>query len=477
MDILAGKPSLPLADKEPAPVPDTTLSNSAIIAAYRAKTPASAEWAARARESFPSGITHDSRHLSPYALYVTRGQGGHKWDADGNEYIDYFGGHGALILGHNHPKVMEAMQAALADGTHFGASHPREVLWGEQIRRMVPCAERIRFTSSGTEATMMALRLARAYTGRDTVIRFRTHFHGWNDRMASGQAVHMDGTPTPGVVSGITAATVLVDPNDKAGVEQAFADHSVAGVILEPTGSSTGMVPIAPGFLAFLREQCDKHGSVLIFDEVVTGFRVSPGGAQQASGVTPDLGTFAKIIAGGLPGGAICGKEAILELLDFEKAASKGFEKIGHQGTYNANPVTAAAGLAALEIIEKEGICEQANAYGTALRAELNDVLRAEGVPWAVYGDYSTFHIFTNPKARADVSPDNFDPLKLGYEELKANAPGAVQKLRIAMILNGVDIMGWPGGNISAVHTDENRAKTVEAFAESIRMMKAEGDL
>ena len=287
----------------------------------------------------------------------------------------------------------------------------------------------------------------------------------------------MDGTPTPGVVSGITAATVLVDPNDRAGVEQAFADHSVAGMILEPTGSSTGMVPIAPGFLQFLREQCDKHGSVLIFDEVVTGFRVSPGGAQQASGVTPDLGTFAKIIAGGLPGGAICGKEVILELLDFEKAASKGFEKIGHQGTYNANPVTAAAGLAALEIIEKDGICEQANAYGTALRAELNDVLRAEGVPWAVYGDYSTFHIFTNPKARADVSPDNFDPLKLDYEELKANAPGAVQKLRIAMILNGVDIMGWPGGNISAVHTDEDRAKTVDAFAESIRMMKAEGDL
>jgi glutamate-1-semialdehyde 2,1-aminomutase len=475
--MLGIKPSLPLAEKEPSPVPDTTRSNSAIIAAYRAKTPASAEWAERARQSFPSGITHDSRHLSPYALYVERGQGGHKWDADGNEYIDYFGGHGALILGHNHPKVLEAMQKALADGTHFGASHPREVLWAEQIRRMVPCAERVRFTSSGTEATMMALRLARAYTGRDTVIRFRTHFHGWNDHMASGQAGHMDGTPTPGVVSGITAATVLVDPNDRAGVEQAFAGHSVAGVILEPTGSSTGMVPVAPGFLAFLREKCDKHGAVLIFDEVVTGFRVSPGGAQQASGVTPDLGTFAKIIAGGLPGGAICGKEAILELLDFEKAASKGFEKIGHQGTYNANPVSAAAGLAALEIIEKDGICEQANAYGTALRSELNQVLRAEGVPWAVYGDYSTFHVFTNPKARADVGPDAFNPLDYDYSELKANAPGAVQKLRIAMILNGVDIMGWPGGNIAAVHTDEDRAKTVEAFAASLQLMKAEGDL
>ena len=458
-------------------MPDTSRSNSAIIASYRARTPASSDWAERARNSFPSGITHDSRHLAPYSLYVTRGQGSHKWDADGHEYVDYFGGHGALILGHNHPKVLAAMQEALAEGTHFGASHPREVLWAEQIRKMVPCAERVRFTSSGTEATMMALRLARAYTGRDTVLRFRTHFHGWNDHMASGQAGHMDGTPTPGVVSGITAATVLVDPNDKAGVEKAFMDHSIAGVILEPTGSSTGMVPVAPGFLAFLREQCDRHGAVLIFDEVVTGFRVAPGGAQEASGVLPDLGTFAKIIAGGLPGGAICGKEAILELLDFEKASAKGFEKIGHQGTYNANPVSAAAGLAALQLIADEGICDQANAYGSALRAELNQVLRAENVPWAVYGEYSTFHVFTNPKGRTDVGPDSFDPLAYGYAELKSNAPDAVQKLRIAMILNGVDIMGWPGGNISAVHSDRDRAKTVDAFARSIQLMKDEGDL
>ena len=458
-------------------MPDTVLSNSAIISAYVAKTPKSAEWSARARETFPSGITHDSRHLAPYALYIDRGEGGRKWDADGNEYIDYFGGHGALLLGHNHPTVLSAMQEALADGTHFGASHTREVLWAEQVKRMVPCAERVRFTSSGTEATMMSLRLARAYTGRDTVIRFRTHFHGWNDHMTSGQAGHMDGTPTPGVVAGVTQAAVLVDPNDKEGVADAFANNSIAAVILEPTGSSTGMVPVAPGFLAFLREQCDKHGSILIFDEVVTGFRVSPGGAQQASGVTPDLATFAKIIAGGLPGGAVCGREAILELLDFEKAADKGFEKIGHQGTYNANPVSAAAGLAALEIIANDDMCGRANAYGTALRSELNLVLTEEGVPWAVYGEYSTFHVFTNPKGRSDVSPESFNPLDLDYSELKSNAPGSVQKMRLAMILNGVDIMGWPGGNICAVHTDEDRARTVDAFRESIRMMKAEGDI
>jgi glutamate-1-semialdehyde 2,1-aminomutase len=458
-------------------MPDTALSNSAIIAAYRAKTPKSAELAERARESFPSGITHDSRHISPYGLYITRAEGGHKWDADGNEYVDFFGGHGALILGHNHPRVLAAMHAALDDGTHFGASHPLEVEWAEQIRKMVPCAERVRFTSSGTEATMMALRLARAFTGRDTVIRFRTHFHGWNDHMPSGQAGHMDGTPTPGVLAGITASTVLVDPNDQAGVAKAFAENTVAAVMLEPTGSSTGMVPVAPGFLAFLREQCDQHGAVLIFDEVVTGFRVSPGGAQQHVGVIPDLGTFAKIIAGGLPGGAVCGKEAILELLDFEKASEKGFEKIGHQGTYNANPVSAAAGLAALKIIAEEDICGKASAFVGALRAEMNQVLRDENVPWAVYGEHSSFHVFTNPKGRADVSPDNFDPLTVHYEELKGNAPGAVQKLRIGMILNGVDIMGWPGGNISAVHTYEDRAKTVAAFRAAIQLMKEEGDL
>ena len=454
---------------------DTVLSNSAIVNAYLARTPASEEWARRAKESFPSGITHDGRHLCPYSLYITRAEGGRKWDADGNEYVDYFGGHGALLLGHNHPRVLEAMRVALADGTHFGASHPREVRWAEQIRRMVPCAEQVRFTSSGTEATMMAVRLARAYTGRELMVRFRTHFHGWNDHMPSGQASHMDGTPTPGVLAGVTAGTVLVDPNDRSGVEKAFAEHAIAGVILEPTGSSTGMVPVAPGFLVFLREQADKAGAVLIFDEVVTGFRVSPGGTQALSGVTPDLATFAKIIAGGLPGGAVCGKKAILELLDFEKASAKGFEKIGHQGTYNANPVSAAAGLQTLEIIAEEGMCERASAYGEALRSELNDVLRAEGVPWAVYGEHSTFHVFTNPKGRADVSPDNFEPVNTPYEELKANSPGSVQKLRLAMILNGVDIMGWPGGNIAAVHTEADRAKTVDAFAKSISMLKAEG--
>ncbi len=455
-------------------MPDSALTNSPIVAAYRARTPGSAELARRAQASFPSGITHDARHLNPYGVYIDRAEGPRKWDVDGNAYVDYFGGHGALILGHNHPAVAEAVQAAYAKGTHFGASHALEVEWAEQVRRMVPCAEKVRFTSSGTEATLMAVRLARAYVKRPKIIRFRTHFHGWNDHMAPGQANHFDGTPTAGVLDGVASAVHLVDPNDRAGVEAALATGEIAGVILEATGASTGMIPTAPGFLEFLREATAAAGALLIFDEVVTGFRVAPGGAQEALGVTPDLATFAKIIAGGMPGGAVAGKAEIFDLLDFEKAREGGFEKIGHQGTYNANPVAAAAGLACLKLIAAGGVCDKANAYGDAMRAGMNDVLRAAGVPWAAYGEHSAVHIFTNPEGR-DIGPDNFDPMAIPFMELKANAPGASDKLRLAMLINGVDLTGWPGGTISASHGDAELAETLDAFAKSVEMLRQEG--
>jgi glutamate-1-semialdehyde 2,1-aminomutase len=454
-------------------MPKSALSNSQIEAAYRAMTLRSGALAAKARNVFPSGITHDSRHMNPYGIYVDHAEGPRKWDVDGNEYVDYFGGHGALILGHNHPVVTDAVQSAYRKGTHFGASHALEVEWAEQVTRMVPCAEKVRFTSSGTEATLMAVRLARAYTGRSKIVRFRTHFHGWNDHMAPGQANHFDGTPTTGVISGIAASVVLVDPNDENGLVDALGAGDIAAVILEPTGSSTGMVPVAPGFLSFLREQTQAAGSLLIFDEVVTGFRVSPGGAQAAYGITPDLATFAKIIAGGLPGGAVTGKADIFDLLDFEASAAKGFEKIGHQGTYNANPVAAAAGIATLKIIANEDICKKANVFGDALRERLNNEILNLGLNWAAYGEHSALHIFTNPKGRS-ITPDNFDPLKLPFMELKENATGVVPKLRQAMLLNGVDINGWPGGTISASHTEKELEETVLAFRNSVAMLKDE---
>ena len=458
-------------------MPDSTRTNSGILAAYRDLTPTSRALFEEARRSFPSGITHDSRRLEPYGVYVERAEGPRKWDVDGNEYIDYFGGHGALLLGHNDGDVMAAVAAALARGTHFGASHEGELRWAQQVQAMVPSAEKVRFTSSGTEATLLALRLARAVTGRQRILRIRTHFHGWHDHMASGYASHFDGSPASGVVAGIAESTALIDPEDLAGARAALAEGDIAAAILEPTGATTGMVPASAAFLEGLREATAAAGTALVFDEVVTGFRVSPGGAQAHYGVRPDLTAFAKILAGGLPGGAVVGRAEFFERLDFDATREKGLEKVGHQGTYNANPGAAAAGLAALSKIAATDACGRANAMGDRLRAGLNEAIREAGAPWAAYGEFSIFHIFTNPAGRADVSPDSFDPFACPYEELKGNAPGVAQKLRLALNVQGVDFTGWPGGTISATHGEAEIDATAGAFAHALAMLKADGDL
>ena len=458
-------------------MPDRHLSNSPIEAAYRAATPGSAALFERASTLFPSGVNHDGRDLEPYPLYVARAQGAHKWDVDDNRYVDYFGGHGALLLGHNHPAVQAAATAQLTQGTHFGACHPLEVRWGELVREMVPSAERVRFTSSGTEATLMALRLARAYTGRTKLVRFRGHFHGWHDHMTSGYALHMDGSATPGVLTEIAQNTLLADANDTPALERLFETRKdVAAIIIEPTGASWGRTPVRPAFLADLRRLADASGAILIFDEVVTGFRVSPGGAQAALGVTPDMTTMAKILAGGLPGGALAGKKEILDLLDFAASKKAGREKVNHPGTYNANPLSAAAGVAALELIKDGAACETANATGAAIRAGLNQLFADMSVPFAAHGTYSGFHLFTNPKNVA-IDPLSFDPYAQDPESLRSNRPGIVHKLRLGLLANGVDIAGGPGGTISAMHNAEDVAKTVEAFGAALRLLRQEGEI
>ena len=458
-------------------MPDPLLSNSQIVGAYREKTPGSELLAKEAGAVLPSGITHDSRYLKPYALYIDKAAGPHKWDVDGNRYVDYFGGHGALLLGHCHPEVTAAVAEALAAGTHFGANHPREVAWASQVIKMVPSAERVRFTSSGTEATLMALRLARSHTGKTKFVRFRTHFHGWHDHVSSGYASHFDGSAAVGVIDGVANHMVLVSPQDIAEVRDVLDnDKDIAAVIVEPTGASFGMVPMAAEFTAALREMTAKHGVVLIFDEVVTGFRCSPGGAQQVHGVTPDLTTVAKILAGGLPGGAVAGRKDILDDLDFERAAETGREKIAHPGTFNANPVSAAAGLTALKIIETTDACERANNSAAWLRGRMNEVLEAENVPWAIYGTFSGVHIFTNAKG-IDVTPSTFQADTVDYEILKAKRPELVTKLRLAMAVNGVDLSNAPGGQVSATHTQDDLTLTADAFRETLRMLKRDGEL
>lgn len=453
------------------------LTKSAIVQAYCEKTRTSAKLAEEARRSIAGGVTHDSRYLEPHGIYVERAAGSRKWDVDGNEYVDYSGGHGALLLGHNHPQVVEAVQRQLALGTHYGSSHELEIRWAELVRDMVPSAESVRFTSSGTEATLLALRLARAFTGRTKLVRFVGHFHGWHDHMAFGVGSRFDGSASPGVLAEVASNVRLAPAGDTRGTEQVLDRDDVAAVIIEPTGASWGQLPVLKEFLVELRHMTAERDIVLIFDEVITGFRCSPGGAQQVFGVTPDMTTLAKILAGGLPGGAVAGKQEIMELLDHRAAAALGREKISHHGTFNANPLSAAAGVEALRVVSETDACERASTYAQRLRDALNEVCQEESVPWTVYGTFSGFHIYTNPEGQAvaleQLDAGSYDPMVL-----KARPrPELLMKLRAGMLLHGVEIFVWPGGPTSCVHTDEDLALTVEAFRKTLKMLKDEGDV
>ncbi|HEX3992584.1 MAG TPA: aminotransferase class III-fold pyridoxal phosphate-dependent enzyme [Acetobacteraceae bacterium] len=269
---------------------------------------------------------------------------------------------------------------------------------------------------------------------------------------------------------------LLCDPNDVEGITRLFNDHKdIAAVILEPTGASFGKMPILPSFLTLLRDLTKQAGTILIFDEIVTGFRVSPGGAQAALGITPDMTTLAKIMAGGLPGGVVTGRKDIMDWLDFKVTKAAGQEKISHQGTFNANPVSAAAGIATLEIIATTDACARANAFGEAVRMKMNEVLEEEKLKWAVHGSYSGLHVYTNSDG-ADIVPGRFDAVPFISKMLnKPRGEGVSGQLRVGMLVNGVDMNSGPSAWISATHGPEEMAITVDAFRTTIRALKREG--
>jgi glutamate-1-semialdehyde 2,1-aminomutase len=452
------------------------LTNSRIETEYRARTPGSAQLYEEARKAIPAGLTHDSRTLLPYPVYAARAAGSRKWDVDGNEYVDYFGGHGALLLGHAHPAVVEAVQAQVTQGTHWGSSHAAEVRWAELVQRLIPSAERVRFTASGTEASHLALRLARAFTGKPKVVRFVGHFHGWHDQVAAGSNSHFDGGVPAGILPGIVDATILL-PADATAFDTIRARDDIAAVILEGSGASWGAVPLPVGFLAGLRAVTQERGVVMILDEVITGFRWSRGGAQARFGVIPDMSVLAKIVAGGLPGGAVAGRKDIMDQLDQVAAKAAGREKIGHQGTFNSNPLCAAAAVATLSIVEREDVCARAEGTAADIRSGMRTILSEEDVAWGIYGEASAFQIFQNPRG-LDIDPQTFDPLRYGFKELKAERESNMShRLRVAMLANGVDIMGAPGGLVSAAHGADDVARTLDAFRTSVRWLKAEGDI
>ena len=437
-----------------------------VLETYRRLHPGSWALWARACRSIPGGITHDIRHLTPFPLYVTHARGSRKWDVDGHEYVDYWMGHGALFLGHGHPAIVEAVQSQAARGTHFGACHELEVRWAELVTELVPSAERVRFTMSGTEATHLALRLARAATGRTKVVKFVGHFHGWHDGVVAGVQPPYDLPLSSGVPDAMLGAVLLAPPNDIGALEGLLrARDDVAAVILEPAGGLAGTFPVIPAFLKELRALTQERGVILIFDEVISGFRYAPGGAQAYYGVTPDLTTLAKILAGGLPGGAVAGQARILNWLAFrDDPRWNRKDRVAHAGTFNANPLSAAAGVACLEALRDGSPHHRANRIGEELRAALAAVWKRVGAPGGVYGDASLIH----------VSLDGPIPPSPAQAEAHPEDVGLTHRLRCALLNRGVDMPrhhGW----LSAAHTEADLALTIRAFEQTLRDLAAEG--
>jgi glutamate-1-semialdehyde 2,1-aminomutase len=305
-----------------------------------------------AQNYIPGGVNSPVRAFRGVGgtpIFFKRGEGAYLYDEDGRRYIDYVGSWGPMIVGHAHPAVVQAVQDAAANGLSFGAPTEMETIMARRIRELVPSMELVRMCNSGTEATMSAIRLARGFTGRNIIVKFEGCYHGHSDSLLikAGSGALTLGVPTsPGVPAALAAYTVTLTYNDLLEARQAFSKlgEEIAGVIVEPVAGNMNCIPPAPGFLAGLRELCTRYGSVLIFDEVMTGFRVARGGAQELYGVTPDLTTLGKIIGGGMPVGAFGGKRAIMEQL-----APLG--PVYQAGTLSGNPVALAAGLATLDLI------------------------------------------------------------------------------------------------------------------------------
>jgi glutamate-1-semialdehyde 2,1-aminomutase len=449
-------------------------TSQSIAAEFHERFAVSRERFQRAQTLIPGGVTHDGRIFRPFPVTVERAEGGHKWSVDGHELIDYAMGHGSLILGHNNPLIVRAIREQLDSGTHFGAGHDVEVRWADRVRKLIPSAEQVRFTMSGTEATLLALRLARAATGRTQVVKFAGHFHGWNDYMLKGERSldddHVSGVPEE------TLSTVDVLPADIDAVRTRLAKGDVAAVILEPSGGSWSMVPFPDDdFLAQVREATSANGTLLIFDEVITGFRWAPGGAQAKYGVTPDLTTMAKILAGGLPGGAVAGRLEVMQFLAAKDDPEwNQHRKVRHMGTYNANPLSAAAGVACLDLVSDPEVQSYCDDLAAKARIGMNQALRRHDATGFVWGESSTFHVALG------VSCDNTEddirrPLGIDLSGAKSGGKGALAvTLGQGMLLNGVDLFGG-GGMTCVAHTELDIDQTVGAFDTVLGRMVDEG--
>ena len=434
---------------------------------YIAKNPRSAELYPKFREVFPSGgAGHDGYVAEPFPIAIARGQGPRKWDVDGNEYVDYGLGSASLLLGHAHPAVVEALQLALPNGSHYGAPVEAMLEWGEKVHNLIPCADKVRFVGSGAESTMLAMRVARAYTGKEKIIRWESHYHGWHDYVMPGNLSPFDVPASIGIPQG-AVDSVIVLPPDLEVLEQTLASRTdVAGVITEGSGASYGTVPLQSGFVEGVRKLTREHGVVMILDEVITGFRWSPGGLQQRLGIDPDLCTLAKILTGGLPGGAVAGRGDIMQVMEQTGDSDHDrFQRVLHGGTFNANPYCAATGNAALEIAATGEMQNTADRMAERLRVGLREIMSRYEVAATVYGESSTFHVYFGGTTIEGLDANT----------LKSAPPAIQSAFRQALQVRGVDLMSRTSGVLSGVHTEADIDQSLEAADGAIKAMIDEG--
>jgi len=411
---------------------------------------------ARAQRTIPAGVNSPVRAFRSVGgtpRFFTRGRGAYLWDADGKRYIDYVGSWGPAILGHAHPAVVKAVQETAADGLSFGAPTEIEIVLAETLCRRMPSMELVRLVSSGTEATMSALRLARGFTGRSKIVKFEGCYHGHGDSLLvkAGSGALTFGQPSSaGVPPAIANETIVLPYNDLAAVDAAFRadDAAIACVIVEPVAGNMNLIAPAPGFLPGLREICHRHGAVLIFDEVMTGFRVHAQGAQGLYGVTPDLTTLGKVIGGGMPVGAFGGRRDIME-----KIAPLG--PVYQAGTLSGNPVAVAAGLATLAATEVPGFYDRLAARTQAFVDGMAAAARDAGVPFSAQAVGGMFGLYFAPSV-----PDS-------YASVMACDKERFNRFFHAMLDAGIYLApsAFEAGFVSAAHADDDIRATIAAAA------------
>ena len=409
---------------------------------------------ARAAQSIPGGVNSPVRAFRSVGgtpRFISKARDAHIWDADGKQYIDYLGSWGPAIVGHAHPEVVKAVQDAAVNGLSFGAPTEGETLLAEAIIKRLPSIEQVRLVSSGTEATMSAIRLARGATGRAKIIKFEGCYHGHADSLLvkAGSGLLTFGNPTSaGVPPEFVTHTIVLDYNDLDAVSEAFKQHGddIACIIVEPIAGNMNLIKPAPGFLEGLRELCTQYGALLIFDEVMTGFRAGPQGVQGLSGVTPDLTTLAKVIGGGMPVGAFGGRADVMKHI-----APLG--AVYQAGTLSGNPVSVAAGLATLDILGRPGFYENLAAQTQKLVNGLSERAKAAGVTFcadSVGGMFGLYFRESIPTSFAEVSDSNIEAFKVFFH---------------AMLDQGVHLApsAFEAGFVSAKHDDAIIAQTLDA--------------